>query len=242
MDYEHTQTIPLARPRWKILPQTLFGEKSYRAPEHIRYYRGIKEDVYVPEFRPDFSLMEELGLSRDDTIIIVRPPANEAHYYNPESDVLFIELMTRICKTSDIKVVLLPRTHQQGELLRAQFPEWFRKRKTVIPTRAVDGLNLIWLSDLVVSGGGTMNREAAALGVPVYSIFRGTIGAVDRALAREGRLILIASTEEVWTKIAFVRRPKNEQPDRSPRPALNDIVEYIEEILQAERLDLSHQA
>ena len=78
----------------------------------------------------------------------------------------------------------------------------------IIPTSPVDGLNLIWFSDLVVSGGGTMNREAAALEIPVYSIFRGKIGAVDRYLADSGRLMLLESVEDVRTKIQLKRREK----------------------------------
>ncbi|MCK7480565.1 MAG: DUF354 domain-containing protein [Candidatus Moduliflexus flocculans] len=71
-----------------------------------------------------------------------------------------------------------------------------------------------------MSGGGTMNREAAALGVPVYSIFRGKTGAVDIMLEEEGRLGMIRSKEEVWSKIRFVRRDKNRSPDTSARGAL----------------------
>ncbi len=236
MDYEYTRTIPLARPRWEIVPEALLHEKLYSKPKYVRYYRGIKEDVYVPEFNPDPSLLEELGLRLDEMVITVRPPANEAHYYNPESDVLFVELMSRICRTPGIHVILLPRHQLQEQALRAGYPEWFEDGKTIVPPRAVDGLDLIWLSDLVVSGGGTMNREAAALGVPVYSIFRGKAGAVDRKLEQEGRLILIESTKEVWTRIPFTRRDKSRLPNNKPRPALDDIVNYIEEIIQIERL------
>ena len=82
-----------------------------------------------------------------------------------------------------------------------------------VPERVVDGLNLIWHSDLVISGGGTMNREAAALGVPVYSVFRGKIGAVDQYLSRHGRLVLLERAEDVRTRIALVRRDST-GPDR----------------------------
>ena len=137
--------------------------------------------------RPAASL-EELGLGPDEIIVTVRPPADEAHYYNPESDVLFHELMARICQTPGVRAVLLPRNAHQEQAIGTTFPEWFENGRTVIPRGAVDGLDLLWISDLVVSGGGTMNREAAALGVPVYSIFRGKTGAVDLMLEEEGRL------------------------------------------------------
>ena len=234
LDYEHTRMIPLGRSRWKIVPEALLGYKLYAKPKYVRHFRGIKEDVYVPEFKPNPSLMEELGLRHDEIVITVRPPAYEAHYYNPESDVLFLELMSRICKTQGVRAVLLPRHHIQEHALRADYPEWFKDNKTVVPPRAVNGLDLIWHSDLVVSGGGTMNREAAALGLPVYSIFRGKSGAVDRKLEQEGRLTLISSADEVWTKIQFIRREKSRPPNHRPRPALDDIVNYIEEIIRIE--------
>src|SRR4030095_15602892 len=107
------------------------------------------------------------------------------------------------------------------------WPAWFENNKTVIPKEALDGLNLIWHSDLVVSGGGTMNREAAALGVPVYSIFRGTIGAVDQYLARAGRLILLDSEESVWKKIKLVRREKTTSSKQANGLALQSIVEQV---------------
>ena len=97
----------------------------------------------------------------------------------------------------------------------------------LIPTHAEDGLNLIWNSDLVISGGGTMNREAAALGVPVYSIFRGKIGAVDRYLADQGRLTLLKSVEDL-KKIKPVRRKTDgSQRDGKANPGLEAIIRNL---------------
>ena len=115
--------------------------------------------------------------------------------------------------------------------MRGRWPEWFRNPRVIVPECAIDGLNLLWHSDLVVSGGGTMNREAAALGVPVYSIFRGHIGAVDRRLVSEGRLVLIQSVGDLRQKVVIKHRPKNDSPDSSPRPALHQIVDHIEHVL-----------
>src|SRR5262249_18050156 len=89
------------------------------------------------------------------------------------------------------------------------------------------GLNLIWHSDLVISGGGTMNREAAALGVPVYSVFRGKIGAVDRYLSKMGRLVLLESSNEFPAKISLARRDRSVKPRNGNSAALNFIVKQI---------------
>ena len=102
----------------------------------------------------------------------------------------------------------------------------------VIPKEAVNGLDLIWFSDLVISGGGTMNREAAALGVPVYSIFRGKLGAVDRYLSANGRLVLITSVEEVATKICLTRWRRPLQPSNQSGAVLQSIVNSVMSILE----------
>lgn len=233
-DYEHARTAPLTHPRWLIVPEAVQSDGLPAKISHVRYYRGIKEDVYVPEFKPNSSLLGQLGLHPGEIAICVRPPANEAHYYNPESDVLLHELMSKICQTPGVRAILLPRNRTQEEHFRADYPGWFAEAKTIIPAQAVDGLDLLWFSDLVVSGGGTMNREAAALNVPVYSIFRGKTGAVDLMLEEQGRLTMVHNTEEVWSKIIFARRDKERLPDNRPRPALQDIVDHIEDIVRIE--------
>jgi uncharacterized protein len=240
-DYEYVRTAPLAHPRWTIVPDSLDPKGLPAKISRVRYYRGIKEDVYVPEFKPSAALLATLGVREADLIITVRPPANEAHYYNPESDVLLVELMSRVCQTPNVQAILLPRNHAQEEGFRKAHPGWFVDAKTIVPPRAVNGLDLLWFSDFVVSGGGTMNREAAAMGIPVYSIFRGKTGAVDLNLEKQGRLTMIHSVEEVRSKIQFVRRNKARQPDNTPRPALQDIIEHIEDIIRIERVRSGNQ-
>lgn len=233
-DYEFAKTPFLVKPRWEIVPDALPTEGLHSRSSRVRKYAGIKEDVYAPDFRPDPSLLSELKLDPANIVITVRPPANEAHYHNPESELLLNELMRRICETNNVQAVLLPRNEPQEKTLRLRHPEWFASSRTIVPSSAVDGLNLLWYSDLVVSGGGTMNREAAALGVPVFSIFRGKIGAVDRRLEQEKRLVIVRTLAEVRTKILFQRRDKEAYTNGTPRLALQDIVNHIEDIVRTE--------
>jgi uncharacterized protein len=238
MDYEHAKTPWLLRPRWEIVPHALGNEALQCANrDRILTYPGIKEDVYASEFAFDTSLAGQLGLRPDRMTITVRPPANEAHYHSRESDTLFAEFMSAALERDDVQIVLLPRNASQLTLLKSQSPAWFGDGRVIVPQGSVDGLSLIWLSDLVVSGGGTMNREAAALGVPVYSIFRGPIGAVDRQLQQEGRLILVESTSEVRTRIRLTRRQHNER-DALPAScaALSTILQHVEYIASKEQL------
>jgi hypothetical protein len=110
----------------------------------------------------------------------------------------------------------------------------------VIPQTAVDGLDLIWHADLVISGGGTMNREAAALGVPVYSVFRGKIGAVDRQLEKEGRLKLLQTTADV-DKIEFTRRSRGPSHGFESRAALMTVVNHICDVIAWHSNNQSHR-
>lgn len=235
MDYEHSSGSGLGESEWKIYPEVVASERQAKHPNpKLLSYSGIKEDVYVSELKPDARLLKQLKLEGASVVITVRPPAVEAHYHNPEAEILFTEFMNRAVKIDGAKVVLLPRNKRQEAQIREQNPSWFSGDKVVIPDTVVDGLNLLWHSDLVVSGGGTMNREAAALGVPVYSIFRGTIGAVDHYLQANGRLILVESVDDVHKKIKIERRVKDASPDSRPRQALADIVNHIEDIIKLE--------
>ena len=233
MDYEHAETPLLLRPRWEIVPEVLFNEHLHcRTRARIRKYSGMKEDVYAPEFKPDPALLKQLDLEGRGIVVTVRPPATEAHYHNPESETFFNDFMNWVCETPGVKAVLLPRNKNQEAQIKASSPQWFRDSKVVIPKEAVDGLNLLWYSDLVVSGGGTMNREAAALAVPVYSIFRGKTGTVDRQLQSEGRMTLIENLADVRQKIRLEPRKRNGGPDGKPRRALQEIVDHVEDVLK----------
>ncbi len=236
MDYEFAQTPLLLQPRWEIIPSALSSENvQCKNKERVLSYEGIKEDVYAPEFEPDPRIVSELNIGEGDIIVTVRPPANEAHYHNPESDALFISFMTRVCFASRVKVVLLPRNKLQEAQIKNDYPQWFTNSKVVVPKQAVNGLNLLWYSDLVVSGGGTMNREAAALGVPVYSIFRGKSGAVDRQLQDEGRLVLIENVDDVKNKILLQHRNKEvSRGNLNPVKVLGMIITHIESIIMKE--------
>jgi uncharacterized protein len=207
--------------------------KELKPKRRVLRYPGLKEDVYVPGLRPDGSVRSRLGLGENDIVVTVRPPATEAHYHNPEADVLLDAALNFLTQAPDVRVILLPRNRDQAKTLRAAWAKWIINEKIVIPEHAVEGTNLIWFSDLVVSGGGTMNREAAALGVPVYSIFRGRIGAVDQQLQWEGRLILVEDVEDLPKKIVLKRRQKNEQTISNDRPALKAIVDGIRYITQS---------
>lgn len=199
MDYEHQPANHLAfRLASRIVvPQSFPAEALIRygaRGSRVKRYNGTKEDVYLADFQPDenFGLrLRELGVERDDVLVVVRPPARDALYHRFENE-LFDEMMERLGGHPAAKVVLLPRNSSQ----RAKY-EALANSKLILPARPLDGANLIAASDLVISAGGTMNREAAALGVPAATIYAGKLAAVDEELLRERRLLRITTREEL---------------------------------------------
>ena len=231
-DYEYVKILLNLKPTFVFAPEIIPIDRIKIDSERIKKYPGIKEDVYVPFFKPDKNVKNHLGLSDDDLVVLVRPPATEAHYHNPESELLFKKVMEFLFEKPDMKIIILPRNIIQKKTIEKEWKSLVENKNIIIPETALNGLDLIWISDLVVSGGGTMNREAAALGVPVYSIFRGKIGAVDKFLSKNERLILIESIDDIKSKIEVKKRVKKEKVDYKNNTTLSTIINLIIDILK----------
>jgi predicted glycosyltransferase len=166
-----------------IPPERLY---PYGARGKIRAYEGLKEEYYLADFEPDDGVLAELGLDASLPLAVVRTPPDVSLYHRFEND-LFRRVLERL---RGQQAVVLPRTRAQREELR-------RAGGFVVPERAIDAPSLIAFADLVVSAGGTMNREAVALGTPVYTTFEGRLGAVDERLLQEGRMQRLSNPEEI---------------------------------------------
>lgn len=234
-DYEFATGWFLIHPTWLMCPEVIRNEAVGLDANHILKYPGIKEDIYVPRFVPTPGIRLQLGLKEEDIVVVLRPPASEAHYHNPESDVLFEAVLDFLSTQPDVKGVVLPRNDRQAIVMKNRWPDLFSSGKMRIPEHVVDGLNLIWFSDLVISGGGTMNREAAALGVPVYSIFRGKIGAVDQYLSRSRRLVLLENVDDIKTKIRLLRRNRPTALRERNGVAFSRVIEQIIGVIGTKR-------
>jgi len=169
-----------------IPPERLrrYGAKQSK----LRRYAGLKEEYYLADFEPDEAVLGELGLDRSRPLVVVRTPPEVSLYHRFENP-LFRRVLERL-GAAEASTVVLPRTREQREEVRAM-------GSFTVPEHAVDAQSLVAYADLVISAGGTMNREAVALGTPVYTTFEGRLGAVDEALMREGRLRKLTDAEEV---------------------------------------------
>jgi uncharacterized protein len=197
-DYEwasaqHQVNCRLARA--VIVPEAIPPERleRYGARGKIHAYPGLKEEYYLADFEPDPAVLAELGLDEGEPLTVVRTPPDVSLYHRFENQ-LFARVLERLEGT---QTVVLPRTPQQRAELAG--------RGFVVPERAIDAQSLVAYADLVVSAGGTMNREAVALGTPVFTTFEGRLGAVDEALLREGRLRKLEDPGQ----IEVAKRPTN---------------------------------
>jgi hypothetical protein len=188
-----------------VVPEAIPPERldRYGARRKLRRYAGLKEEYYLSDFEADRAVLDELGVDAGQPLAVVRTPPSVSLYHRFEND-LFGSVLLALREQA--QVVVLPRVaEQRAELERAG--------GFIVPERAIDAQSLIAFSDLVVSAGGTMNREAVALGTPVYTTFEGRMGAVDERLIAEGRLRKLESVDEV----RVVKRAPGAATDRIRR-------------------------
>jgi len=192
-------------------------------PANLRRYDGIKEDVYLAAFEPDPSFgtqLCQLGISPDDVLVLMRPPADDALYHRFRND-LFDEAVAALRSYLNVRIVLLPRNESQRVAYGA-----IAGKNLIVPLAPLDGANLIAASDLVISAGGTINREAAALGVPAASIYAGQWAAVDEQLVHEGRLHRISGVSDIEDL------PLRKKRSLNPRRATHVIDEVVNLVLE----------
>jgi uncharacterized protein len=187
-DYEWAtlqHTVGCRPARRVMTPDAIPPERLRRygvTPGKLAQFPGLKEDYYLADFEADRGVLDELGLDPSRILVAVRPPPDVSLYHR-KANRLFPQVLDHIGRDPSVHAVVLPRTEQQRRFL-----QWLALPSLVVPQQAVDGQSLVALVDLVVSAGGTMNREAVALGTPVYTTYGGRLGGVDEALIREGRL------------------------------------------------------
>jgi len=228
MDYEHQPANHLAfRLASRVIVPRAFPSaqlKKYGASTRkIRRYEGTKEDVYLADFVPDpefAKVLLRLGVKSVEVLVVARPPAREALYHRFENK-LFDELLVSLSTRKEVKIILLPRSVAQ----RADY-ETRKWANLIMPDDALDGANLIAAADLVISAGGTMNREAAALGVPAISIYAGKWAAIDQELVDEGRLQKFDSRKEIESLVVA------KKPEAKPRDARSVRAEVVKLILE----------
>lgn len=187
-DYEYAVTqhrIGCRLAKRVMFPDSVPAERLKRfgvGPAKLFPYPGLKEEYYLFDFEPDRDALKRLEVDTERVVVIVRPPPDVSLYHR-KSNPLFPKVLDRLGRDEGVHAVVLPRTAAQREFITG-----LALPSLIVPERAVEAQSLVALADLVLSAGGTMNREAAALGTPVYTTYGGRLGGVDEELIRSGRL------------------------------------------------------
>ncbi|MCL5958575.1 MAG: DUF354 domain-containing protein [Chloroflexi bacterium] len=196
MDYEHQPAnhlcfrlaveviVPEFFPQWALHK---YGAK----PDKTVFYPGLKEQVYLTGFSPQADYLDSLGVPTDRIVVVMRPPGSWGLYHGFENP-LFERVLEHVAVNPQVFVVFLPRIPSQANIIGQR-----EYRNCWVPPLAIDGPNLLHNADLVISGGGTMNREAAVLGTPTYSVFKGKLAAVDSYLIECGRMKHISDDSDI---------------------------------------------
>ena len=177
-----------------LVPEAIPAERlrryGARPPKLVRF-PGLKEEYYLANFEPDPSVLELLGLDRERPICVIRTAPSYALYLGGSENPLLFPVIRRVADGETQVVVLARNPEQRAAVRELGLP------RVLVPERAVDGRSLVTFADVLVSAGGTMNREAAVLGTPVWSMFEGRLGAVDEMLVRQGRLHILRAADDV---------------------------------------------
>ncbi len=194
-----------------VVPEAIPTERLSRygaRPPKLRRYPGLKEEYYLADLEPDPGVPAALGVDPSRRLLVVRTPP-EVSLYHRHGNPLFLEVLEHVGRDERVHAVTIPRTDEQRDRIRA-----LGLPSLLVPDRAVDAQSLIAAADAVVSAGGTMNREAVALGTPVYTTFGGRLGAVDEQLIRDGRLVrLTAATDLDLDALPPRREPLRRDPN-----------------------------
>lgn len=237
-DYEFTETRIFNTFSDRVLiperiPDSVLDEIGLTKDKRVRY-PGIKEELYIrgfqpdPTFRKDFLAMHECD--SESVFAVLRPPATTANYHSSKSEEIFDGLMKYLLHPDGVFTAIVPRTSKQADDIEATIERMALSHASfTILREAVDGLQLAFAADLLISGGGTMNREAALLGVPVYSIFAGRLGSLDAQMEKEGLITFVREIEDI-ARIDLRRRAEransSELTDRVERFVIGEIDKY----------------
>ena len=193
-----------------VVPESIPPERLLRygvTEAGLGRYPGLKEEYYLADFEPDAAVLDRLGVDPGRIVAVLGPPP-DVSMYQPGANLLFPQVLEALGRRDDVHAVVVPRTERQRADIRA-----LGLPSVIVPAQAIDAQSLIALADLVVSAGGTMNREAVALGTPVYSTFSGRLGGVDEQLIAGGRLRPLRDVGDMEVrKVAGDRRVERRDP------------------------------
>ena len=223
MDYEYQPLNHLCfRLAKRVIVPSAFPDEMlvlYGAKGKVKKYSGIKEEIYLSDFNPDEKVLSNLNVDPQKIVTVVRPPATWTLYHRFENP-LFDLVLQKLKEQKDNVIIFVPRVESQ-----AVWAKQLGIPQLIIPSKTLNGPNLLFAADIVISAGGTMNREAAVLGTPTYTVFGGKLGAVDDYLIKKGRMVPIKDNEDL-NRIKLEKKKRQGDFPRAPQ-LVTEVVDYI---------------
>lgn len=226
-DYEHTETFLFNKLSTRVLvpqaiPDGVLDEIGLSMSKRVKY-PGIKEEIYLKDINRETEALDTFNnrqgsdISDSQILVVLRPPASNANYHGDRADEVFGAVLQYLLRHPNTSTIISPRNNDQREDIRRMLAAADAdETRVMLLERAVDGIELLSIADLLISGGGTMNREAVLLGIPVYSIFAGKQGALDRSMEERGQITFIRDVVEVEL-ISLQKRSNQNIPESSNR-------------------------
>ncbi len=229
-DYEWTEMQIFKRCADVLACPAVLPEDSLRSAgiplEKIKRYHGLKEELYLPDFVPDPSFRAQLGIDEDSVMVTIRPSSMTSNYHDCRSEEILRELLMRAGRASQVRAIVTPRTQTDRNLVESVVAtEGFTNIR--VADRALPGMQLLYWSDLVISGGGTMNRESALLGTSTYSMFTGRRPSIDSYLSSINKLHFLESPSDL-DAVQFTRHRRSADYRYNGSSVLDEIIQLID--------------
>ena len=221
-----------------LMPELITVKTALRTGLSLRnliHYEGLKEYFYLNDYKPVKDPFEKFFDFRDKIRVVLRPPAFKAHYRLHKNPSLYNKVINFLKAKDNIFLFILPRYQSQIKELKEYFKD--ARCSYAISERALYGPDVVFYADYIFGDGGTMLREAAALGTPAYSFFSGPEGVVDKFLRQRGRLRLIKSSKDVEEIEIIPRIERRLNLLAQDDTGLKKIVECIERLAISGKID-----
>jgi uncharacterized protein len=231
MDFEHQPAnhVAFRLATTVLVPEVLPLDVIRRqggAPAKVVRYPGLKEELYIGDFKPDRSILAKVGVDPRPRIVAVgRTPPTRAIYHS-SSNPLFEPALRTVCSQEGVVCVVLTRHPEQIAAI-----DRLGLRNCIVPSTAIDSRSLVYAADVMIAAGGTMTREAAIMGIPTWTMFAGTTPAVDVWLERQGVLGRLVEPEQLAALSPRRAQPRTPQELAARGRALEDV--FVRETLAA---------
>lgn len=226
MDYEFTETRIFNRYANDILVPVFIPDKRLSSNgidlKKVIRYNGFKEELYLSSFKADENFRKSIDVSGSDILAVIRPPGMLGNYHDSKSEELLIHALNHLSSYNNCTVLITSRSQKDRDFITLNVKN---KSNIRFLEKTVDGLELVNSADIVLSGGGTMNRESALLGTKTYSIFTGKRPYLDEYLEEMGRLKFITTKEEIEN--IKVERNKSKEPYSFNKNIVQEVTDII---------------